>query len=271
MDDSLKTNLSKLFQVIVTLLIILIVVDIIMLLALTFFSLNTSTNQLILRFDLLVSALTFLVFLISLNNSKDKRAFLKESWILLLTSFPVLFILWAFQGSYIAPYVLPVFNIVKIYSMVRTISRIGIKFLKFSKETGLGYGIIIVTSVYFIGSIAFFLVENGVNPNLNGFEGALWYMMASMTTTGYGDIVPVTGLGRIIGSIAMLTGVGFASYATASVASVIFHQLRKERDKEAEQLIKLSKKFENKRKEDDEDIKELLRDIIQRMDEKEEK
>lgn len=271
MNGALKTNLSKLFQVIITVLIILIVVDIIMLLVLTFFSLKGSTTHLILRFDLLVSALTFLVFLISLNNFANKRAFLKENWILLLTSFPVLFILWAFQGLYIVVYVLPVFNIVKIYSMVRTINKIGSKFLKFSKETGLGYGIIIVTSVYFLGSIAFFLVENGVNPNLNGFEGALWFMMASMTTTGYGDIVPVTGIGRIIGSIAMLTGVGFASYATASVASVIFHQLREERDKEAEQLKELTTKFRGERKADDEEIKELLRDILQRMDEKEKK
>ena len=185
MNDALKTNLSKLFQVIITILIILIVVDIIMLLALTFFSLKSSTTQLILRFDLLVSALTFLVFLISLNNFADKKAFLKENWILILTSFPVLFILWAFQGLYIVVYVLPVFNIVKIYSM--------------------------------------------------------------------------------------LTGVGFASYATASVASVIFHQLRKERDKEAEQLKNLTTKFRGERKADDEEIKELLRDILQRMDEKEKK
>lgn len=271
MKDALKKNLSKLFQVIITILIILIVVDIIMLLVLTFFSLKASTTQLIMRFDLLVSTLTFAVFLISLNNSTDKRAFFKENGTLLLTSFPVLFILWAFQGLYIAMYILPAFNIVKIYSMVRTISKIGSKFLKFSKETGLGYGIIIVTSVYFLGSIAFFFVENGVNPNLHGFEGALWYMMVSMTTTGYGDIVPVTGIGRIIGSIAMLTGVGFASYATASVASVIFHQIRKERDKEAEQLKKMTTKFRGERKADDEEIKELLREILQRMDENEEK
>ncbi|MEN6574560.1 potassium channel family protein [Methanobacterium aggregans] len=264
-------NFSKLFQVIITILIIFIVIDIVMLLALTFFNLKTSTTYLILRFDLLVSSLTFLIFLISLKNSKDKKTFLKENWILILAAFPIIFIFWGLKGLYIATFIMPAFNLVKIYSMVRTISKIGSKFLKFSKETGLGYGIIIVTSVFFLGSIAFFFVESGVNPNLHGFEDALWYMMVSMTTTGYGDIVPVTGIGKIIGSIAMLTGVGFASYATASVASMIFQQLRKERDKETEQLKKLSKTYRGERKADDEEIKELLRDILQRMDEKDKK
>lgn len=268
MNASLKKSLGELLQVAVTLLIILMIADIILILAITFFSLKPNTIYLIFEFDAIVSIFTFFIFLISLNRFKDKRKFLRNNWIMLLASFPIVFIFLGFKGSL---FILGAFNIVKIYSMIRTVIKIGPRFLKLSKETGLGYGIIIVTSVFFLGAVFFFFVEHGVNPHVQTFEDSLWYMITTMTTTGYGDIVPVTGVGRIIGTITMLTGVGFASYATASIASLIFQKLKEEREEDVEKLRKLSKNFHSERKADDKEIKGLLKEIIQRMDENDKK
>lgn len=57
------------------------------------------------------------------------------------------------------------------------------------------------------------------------FEGwspfnALWVTMISLTTTGYGDIVPVTRGGRIFLLIILLVGVGVVAYSMAAIASI---------------------------------------------------
>ena len=57
------------------------------------------------------------------------------------------------------------------------------------------------------GSFLFFLVEHGVNPEVPTYDSAMWYSIVSMTTVGYGDIVPITAIGRIIGIIIILTGI----------------------------------------------------------------
>lgn len=254
-----------------TILIILIITNIILLLSITFFSLKLKTFYLICRFDFIVSIFTFFILLISLNVSKEREKFLRNNWITLVASFPIILIFLAFKDFTGFIFIFGAFNIIKICAMLRTITKTGPKFLELSKETGLGYGIIIVTSIFFLGSVFFFFVEHGINPTVQTFEDSLWYMIVTMTTTGYGDIVPVTGMGRVIGTIGMLTGVGFASYATASIASLILRKLREEKNMDLEKFRNMSKDLDNERKADEEEIKKLLEEIIQRMDEKDEK
>ena len=53
---------------------------------------------------------------------------------------------------------------------------------------------------------AFYFAESGVNPLVLSFSDAVWWAFATMTTVGYGDVVPVTDTGRIIAVCLMLTG-----------------------------------------------------------------
>jgi voltage-gated potassium channel len=60
-----------------------------------------------------------------------------------------------------------------------------------------------------------------VNPNVGSVDDALWYIIVTITSVGYGDIVPYTGFGRIIGVIAMLTAILFMSLVTATTTSAL--------------------------------------------------
>lgn len=55
----------------------------------------------------------------------------------------------------------------------------------------------------------FYHFESGLNPGLRSFFDAIWWGMATVTTVGYGDIVPVTMAGRVIAMALMVMGVSF--------------------------------------------------------------
>lgn len=59
-----------------------------------------------------------------------------------------------------------------------------------------------------IGSTwVFWIYEHGTNPNIRTFSDALWWWFVSSTTVGYGDIAPVTGIGRLAGVVTIIIGI----------------------------------------------------------------
>ncbi len=55
-------------------------------------------------------------------------------------------------------------------------------------------------------------------------------MIVTITTVGYGDVVPYTGLGRIIAVIAMISAILFASLVTATTTTALLEKFRAERE-----------------------------------------
>ena len=75
-------------------------------------------------------------------------------------------------------------------------------------------------------SFIFFWIESGINPKLHSFIDALWWGFATATTTGYGDITPVTVKGKILGILLMLTGTALFAMFTALFAETILANTR---------------------------------------------
>ena len=78
-------------------------------------------------------------------------------------------------------------------------------------------GTVVVTS--FAGLI--YYIESGINPKIETFLDALWWSYSTTTTIGYGDVVPITDTGKIIGIFLMLIGVAIFSIYTALFARAI--------------------------------------------------
>lgn len=72
-------------------------------------------------------------------------------------------------------------------------------------------------------SLAFYFLESNHNVKINSYLDALWWGMATATTTGYGDITPVTIQGKILGILLMLTGMAFFAMFTALFAKTILN------------------------------------------------
>ncbi len=72
-------------------------------------------------------------------------------------------------------------------------------------------------------AVAVYLVEH-VGGNIKNFSSmgdALWWAIVTMTTVGYGDITPITPLGRALALLVMASGIGLTALFTATVASYL--------------------------------------------------
>jgi voltage-gated potassium channel len=78
-----------------------------------------------------------------------------------------------------------------------------------------GNAIVVLFAALFYG------LEHDVNPRMGSFLDALWWAFATTTTVGYGDVVPVTSLGKIIGIGLMLIGVAIFGVYIALFARAI--------------------------------------------------
>jgi voltage-gated potassium channel len=55
----------------------------------------------------------------------------------------------------------------------------------------------------------------------------LWWAVQTVTTVGYGDVVPETAVGKGIATIVMLTGIAFVAVATAAITAVFVESARR--------------------------------------------
>jgi voltage-gated potassium channel len=79
------------------------------------------------------------------------------------------------------------------------------------------YGIgLVIISATIVAS-----VEGGENASIHSFPDALWWSMTTITTVGYGDMVPVSTAGRAVGYVLMVGGIAFFSGFTANLASFL--------------------------------------------------
>ena len=64
------------------------------------------------------------------------------------------------------------------------------------------------------------------HKDFSSFGEAMWWAIQTVTTVGYGDVVPHSTVGRVIGSVVMLNGIAFISLITASVTAILIEQAR---------------------------------------------
>ncbi len=109
--------------------------------------------------------------------------------------------------------------------------------------------IIFITLIFFvfIGAIIIFNVEYGAIDNsgneskIKNFWDAFWFVFVTITTIGYGDITPVTNIGKVIVMIFSLLGISLIALLTATTIKGFDKQLKQL------QMLRLSEK-ENKLK-----------------------
>jgi len=116
----------------------------------------------------------------------------------------------------------------------------------------------------FVVTIVVYFVEVGINPRIETYFDSFWWGVTTITTIGFGDIVPITFLGRIIAIFLMLTGPVLFVLFTGALLRVL---IQKEVSKE---LFPVN--FELQKEEQaTEQIAQLLKNIEKRLEQLEKK
>src|SRR6202012_288755 len=89
--------------------------------------------------------------------------------------------------------------------------------------------LMIFLMVLFVASVAVYYLERDVQPGTFGsIPAALWWAVATLTTTGYGDVVPITPIGRLVAAFVMICGLGVFGLWTGILATGFAAETRRD-------------------------------------------
>jgi voltage-gated potassium channel len=153
----------------------------------------------------------FLVeFILRIYAAKDRKShiFSLYTFVDAIAIFPML-IGWILPGSrYKFLSTLRVFRLFRAFRFLRFLET---EQFFFGKVTQHHLRIIrLITSLailFFVSSGLFYSVESSSNSNISNFGDALYFTIVTLTTVGFGDIVPVTEIGRWVTVLMILSGI----------------------------------------------------------------
>ena len=163
-------------------------------------------------FDIILCAALWIEFIYSYLKSDNKKQYLIENSLSILGMLPINFVFLR------ALRLLKLIQLIKLFVLARDSEK---NLSNFLKHTYLDKIILIAIIFIFILTVSVRILE----PNINDINTAFWYIIVSITSTGYGDIVPSSLSGRIVGIIAMIGGIlVFASF-TAVISSLYISKI----------------------------------------------
>ena len=88
--------------------------------------------------------------------------------------------------------------------------------------------------VMIVSSTLLFAVEGPAQPEKFGsIPRAMWWSVVTLTTIGYGDVYPETGLGRVLAGLTAVLGIGLIAVPTGILAAAFSDALQRQREEQA--------------------------------------
>ena len=89
-----------------------------------------------------------------------------------------------------------------------------------------------------LASLLIYYAEHDAQPDQfeNAFSG-LWWAVATLTTVGYGDIYPITPLGRVLGAVIAILGIGMVAVPTSILSAGFMETLEKQTSDQKEPAV----------------------------------
>ena len=120
-------------------------------------------------------------------------------------------------------------RVFKVNRYTHALSAIGRVFKR--KKSQLLSSVFVVIILMIIAAVLMYNVENAAQPEVfsNAFT-SLWWAVATFTTVGYGDIYPITVLGKILSGVIALLGIGLVAVPTGIISSGFMEQIEEEKN-----------------------------------------
>lgn len=116
---------------------------------------------------------------------------------------------------------LRVFRLLRLLKLVRyspALATLG-RVLRNERRALVG-ALLIMAAMLLVASTAIYYIERDISPDKFGsIPESMWWALATLTTVGYGDVVPASPLGKIVGGFVMIFGLGMFALPIGILAS----------------------------------------------------
>ena len=174
--------------------------------------------------DLFICGLFAWDFVKRLRKSQSRRSFWRQSWYEPLAIVPAI-ALDVLVGLPVLSAGLRALRLVRFVRVVLVASRLRRTFSvadRFIEHSRLLYLVTIAAGIVVAAAFAVLTIEfRAPGSQIQGVSDALWWALSTVTTVGYGDIVPATPLGRIIGMVLMVVGIGVMAALISQVSATL--------------------------------------------------
>ncbi len=148
---------------------------------------------------------------------RDRTSYLKANWLdlalVVLLASPALRLLMALKIIGLVP-------AMKIGTLIRMHRKQLLRLLILSSES-FPAAISLVFVIIFVFGVSAYLFEHAQNAGFTSVSDGLWWAIVTLTTVGYGDIVPQTAGGRIVGVLTMIFGIMIYSLLVANLTRYV--------------------------------------------------
>ncbi len=105
-----------------------------------------------------------------------------------------------------------------------------------SKRDELLVTLVGVLGLLWLASTLMYFIEHDAQPEaFASIPATMWWGVATLTTVGYGDVYPITTIGKILGSCISILGIGLFALPTGLLASGFTEELDRRKLKQAEE------------------------------------
>lgn len=91
--------------------------------------------------------------------------------------------------------------------------------------------LLFVLSVVTILGTLLYLLESHINEGFNNIPQSIYWAIVTLTTVGYGDIAPITALGKFLAAIAMILGYAVIAVPTGIISSEMIREAQKKQSR----------------------------------------
>ncbi|MEB3852126.1 MAG: ion transporter [Desulfurococcales archaeon] len=190
------------------------------------FPAGSAQAQSIYRVDLAICTVLGLEYAFRWWRSRDREAFLRHYWYEILAFIPAYAVAGLSSG---VAAILRLLRLARVYRVYRLFGTRNI-YLRMMVDILREARLLQLLTVFLVGLsftslLAFMAEARSPASSMDSLSDAFWWSLATVTTVGYGDVVPVTPLGKALGVALMLFGIavlgGFISLTSASVLRVL--------------------------------------------------
>lgn len=198
------------------------------------------------KFSIVVFSVEYLLRLWSVADDKPDNTTWRQRW-QWLKSPSALIDLVAIAPAFLNHFVnidlrfLRILRLFRILKLTRYFASLRILMVVISKEKGSFQAVIFILFIMIVmAASGIYLVEKDAQPEVfDSIPKAMWWAVVTLTTVGYGDVIPITNAGKILGAIITILGVGLAALPAGILATGLANELAQRREEIEQQFREL--------------------------------